>query len=129
MIEADVPFGQDALGDQFFLRGDEVWRLLAETDKAEVVSSSLDDFIESSLRDPVGFLSLEPLFRLEQEGSLLKPGELVNAYPPFATSQSSAGDVLLRAVPVEEQLYFLEQLSSTLRDLPPGAAFKVKFVD
>ncbi|SRR5712692_1186667 len=129
LTEADVPFGQDALGDQFFLRGEEVWRLLAETDEAEVVSVSLADFLGSCLHDPVGFLSLEPLLRLEQEGSHLSPGQLINAYPPFATSQSSAGNVSLRAVPIDEQHYFLEKLSATLRDLPPGAPFEMKFVD
>ena len=125
LTEGDVPFGQDALGDQFFLHGQEVWRLLVEIDAVEAVSSSLGDFIESCVQDPVGFLSLEPLLRLEQEGSHLNPGEMINAYPPFATSESSAGNVSLRAVPIDEQLHFLEQLSGTLRDLPPGAPVAV----
>jgi hypothetical protein len=129
LTEKDVPFAQDALGDQFFLRDHQVWKLLAETDDAELIGESLDDFLESVLRDPVGFLSLEPLLQLEKDGSSLNPGELINAYPPFATAQSAGGNVSLRAVPMNEQRYFLEQLSATLRDLPPGEGFEVKFVD
>jgi len=66
---------------------------------------------------------------LEGDGHSLAPGELINAYPPFCTSQSSGGEVSLRAVPAEEQRYFLAELASQIRDLPPGAPFEVRFED
>lgn len=125
MAQADVPFAEDALGDQFFLRGDNVWRLFAETDEAELISDSLNDFLASCEHDPVRFLALEPLLQLESEGHQLRPGELINAYPPFCTKEASDG-VSLSAVGADERKYFLEQLAATMRVLPEGGQLEIK---
>jgi hypothetical protein len=124
----DIPFAEDALGDQFFLRGAEVWKLMSETDDANQISASLDGFLASCEADPVAFLLLEPLLRVEQDDGPLKPGQLINAYPPFCTSQAADG-VSLRAIPAEEQLSFLRHISATFRDLPDGASVDFKVVD
>jgi hypothetical protein len=70
-----------------------------------------------------------PLMQLECDGQHLQPGELVNAYPPFCTIQSGEGRVTLRAVPTEEQHYFLRQVSATMRDLPEGGSVEFKVVE
>jgi hypothetical protein len=110
----DVPFGEDALGDQFFLRGADCWRLLAEVDDVEALGCGFDEFISRALADPVEFLGLEPLIQFRREGGTLKPGELINAYPPFSTVEAANG-VRLGAVPAHEQHYFLAQLVTQLR--------------
>jgi len=113
----DVPFGEDALGDQFFLRGADCWRLLAEVDDVEALGCGFDEFISRALADPVEFLGLEPLIRFWREGGTLKPGELINAYPPFSTVEAANG-VRLAAVPAHEQHYFLAQLVRNFAENP-----------
>src|SRR5260370_1844592 len=61
----DVPFGEDALGDQFFLRGADCWRLIAEVDdvegrryrrhQGEALGCGVDEFISRALADPIDF--------------------------------------------------------------------------
>jgi len=43
----DIPFAEDALGDQFLLRGGSVDRLRAETGAIEVLGQSLFEFLEA----------------------------------------------------------------------------------
>ncbi len=102
----DVPFGEDALGDQFFLRGADCWRLLAEVDDVEALGCGFDEFISRALADPVEFLGLEPLIQFQREGGTLKPGELINAYPPFST---------------------VEALVRQLRGTPDASKFRIGF--
>lgn len=129
LAKTDVLFAEDAMGDQFLLRNGEVWKLAAEIDEVDLVSPSLDDFFASCEEDPVDFLALHPLLQLERDGYRLQPGELVNAYPPFCTLQSGEGRVSLRAVPTEEQHYFLRRVSATIRDLPEGASVEFKIIE
>ena len=95
--EDDIPFAEDAVGDQWILRGDQVLRLAAETGDVE----------------PLG-LGLHPLLQLHQEGGRLEPGQLISVYPPFCTKESADG-VSLRPVPADECHAFLWSLAEQLR--------------
>ncbi|MBW3624143.1 MAG: SMI1/KNR4 family protein [Armatimonadetes bacterium] len=106
----DVPFGQDALGDQFLLREDRVHRLLGETGDLVALNVTLYEFLAAAQADPIGYLSLEPLAQLYQEGGRLEPGQLLSATPPFCTEEAKAG-VSLRAVPALERIAFLADFS------------------
>ncbi len=115
----DVPFGEDALGNQFILRGGLVHRLDAEIGELESLAVDLADFDAAARRDPVEFLRLQPLERFRAEGGCLEPGELLSVYPPYVF-QESAGNVSLRAIPALDRIGFLAHLAASLRDVPDG---------
>lgn len=120
----DLPFGEDALGNQFVLRGGIVQRLDTELGEMQSLGVDLADFDAAVRADPVEYLSLQPLERFRAEGGELRPGELLNAYPPYVFRQSAAG-VSLRAVSAGDRLEFLAALAASLRDLPDGASISI----
>lgn len=120
----DVPFAQDAFGDQFLLRGGQVCRLAGETGDLKSLAVDLAGFFEQASADPIEYLQLEPLERFRAEGGCLLPGQLINVYPPFVAKESAAG-VSLRPIPVEDRIAFLASLARQLRDVPDGG--RVRF--
>jgi hypothetical protein len=121
---ADVPFGEDALGHQFVLRGGIVHRLDAEIGELESLGVDLADFDGAVRAGPVEYLSLQPLERFRAEGGELRPGELLNVHPPYVFRESAAG-VSLRAIPAAERMEFLAALAARIRDLPDGASITI----
>jgi hypothetical protein len=67
----DVPFAQDAFGDQFLLREGMVYRLFGKTGDVENLDVSLDGFLEQACADPLGYLNLSPLEQFQAEGGRL----------------------------------------------------------
>ncbi len=125
---SDIPFGQDALGDQFLLRDGLVYRLAAETGELEALDRGLFAFLEAAQADPVEYLALQPLLRYQREGGALRPGELLSVYPPFCTAESASG-VSLRPVPAMERIAFLADLSEQLRGVPEQGKVTIKIGD
>ncbi len=121
---SDIPFGEDCLGDQYFIRNEVVCRLSGETGKIESLDTGLLSFIENIQKDPIEILGLQPLILFEKKGKKLIPGQLLNAYPPFCTKESRSG-VSITAVPFDEQIKYLSQLSSFLGNIPDGEIFKI----
>ncbi|MBL8020474.1 MAG: hypothetical protein JNM27_12465 [Leptospirales bacterium] len=121
-----VPFAEDCMGDPFVLRDKKVYRLTLETAYMEILGS-LAEFFESIARDPRGVLHYEPLLKLKQQGSGLKPGQLIHAYPPYSTAQAANG-VLLRAVPADAQIAYELDFFASVRDLPEGQTFRLKIL-
>src|SRR6476660_7523044 len=103
----DLPFGQDALGEQFLLRDDQVWRLSAEINEVEPLGQTLTEFLDEVVADPIGALGLEPLRRFEAEGGHLAPGQLLNVYPPYVVDTDRPADRSFRAVTAHDRLRFL----------------------
>lgn len=119
----DVPFAQDAVGDQWLLRAGSVLRLLAETGEVESMSVTFAEFVLAVGRDPAETLGLGPLMQFQADGGMLEPGHLLNVYPPFCAQESGNG-VSLSAVPTAERLDFLADLA---RQLPDDGEFRVSF--
>lgn len=117
----DVPFAEDAVGDQWLLRDAGVLRLTAETGDTEDLEMTLAQFLAAVEATPIDTLALQPLMRFQAEGGQLQPGELLNVYPPFCTAEAAQG-VHLAAVPTDERLRFLSQLA---REMPPQGPFEV----
>lgn len=115
----DVPFAEDALGDQYLLRAGRVWHLSGETGEITPREVGLEQFLAEAIDDPVAYLGLEPLERFEHEGGHLEPGQLLSAYPPFCTKESANG-VELRAIPAADRLGFLSQLAAHVSGLGDG---------
>jgi hypothetical protein len=127
-VEAsDIPFAQDAVGDQFLLRGGKVVRLLAETGEIETLGATLAEFLDRACSNPVDCLGLQPLLRFEAEGGHLEAGQLLSVYPPFCTKESAEG-VSLRAVPVQDRLGFLSALAAQIRTVGNGEKVKIVVV-
>ena len=125
VLESDVPFAEDGLGDQYLLRDDEVWHLWAETGEVEQMAPSLDAFMSDVLARASEVLSLEPVLAFLDAGQALEPGQLLMAYPPFCVSQSDQG-VTLTAVSTSDRREFLATIARQIHGLPDGAEVQFK---
>jgi hypothetical protein len=120
----DIPFGQDALGDQFLLREGIVHRLVGDTGQIESLEVSLTEFLARAAADPIEYLNLQPLVRFEQTGQHLSPGQLLNVYPPYALD--TATERSFRAISADEHLRYLARFAEEIRDLPEGTRVQIK---
>ena len=119
--ETDIPFAQDCVGDQFFLRNGHVIRLLAESDEIENVACDLREFLLEVDRDPEEFLSAAPDHKL-------RPGELLHAWPPFCTEPPDTG-YSIRPCPAHEVILFHAELARTILEIPDGGKFDIQVKD
>jgi len=126
VLESDVPFGEDCVGDQFLLRDGRVHQLFAEDGEVEDLGVALGQFFANAAAEPVEALSLAPLMRFDADcDRLLEPGELLRAVPPFVTRESEDGDVELSALPALEVHGFHAALAARIRDVPDGGTFEL----
>jgi hypothetical protein len=114
VLDIDIPFAQDCMGDQYLLRNDKVVRLYGETGELEFMGITFIEFLDAVEKDPLTILGLYPLAQFEAEGNRLQPGMLLQAFPPFCT-KSPLESITVKAVPVEEQLIYLADLSRKMR--------------
>lgn len=121
----DVPFAEDALGDQYLLRGGRVFHLSAETGDLEPRDVGLSEFLTEAIADPSGYLGLQPLEQFEADGGQLEPGQLLSAYPPYCTREAANG-VSLRAVPTAGRLGFLAELAAHVRGMSDGTQLRIE---
>lgn len=128
ITNSDVPFGQDALGDQFILREAIVYRLLSETGELTPLDCGFFEFLQNVKNDPMEYLSLHPLVQFHNEGGELEPGQLLSVYPPFCTAQSAAG-VSLKSISVAERIAFLADFAAKISDFPNDTNVKISFSD
>jgi hypothetical protein len=126
-LATDVPFAQDAVGDQFLLRDDIVYRMATETGELESLGVGLMEFLRRAEEDPLGYLSLEPLVAFERTGGVLKPGQLLSVYPPFCTRASQPRSI--EAISAADRLAFLAHLAEQLRDVPDGGMISFERTD
>ena len=126
--QADVPFAEDCMGDQFLLRDGVTHKLAAETGEVESLGVGLREFFEAVAADPVEFLSLHPLMQHQQDGGQLEPGKLLLASPPFCIKESADG-VSLAPISAGELRRFLADMAAQLRDMPDGGEIEFRVVD
>ena len=119
----DIPFAQDALGEQYLLREGRVWRLSAESDEVETCAESLTEFLEQTSADAVRYLMLGPLVAFWNEGGVLAPGQLLSVYPPLVAEHN--GRYSYRAISAADRLGALASIASQARDLPDGTTARV----
>jgi len=125
--ESDVPFAQDFLGNQFFLRFDEVWRLRADTGEAKGLGLDLADFLEACKKDPIAFLQLELLAEYHQLHGMLQPGELVHTMPPLCLRRDDK-KLAMKSVPVDNAVSFLAAFARQIADAPEGETVHLQLV-
>lgn len=120
----DVPFAEDALGDQYLMRSGVVHRLSAETGEVESLEVDLAAFDQAVRADPVEALSLQPLEEFRAGGGSLEPGQLLDVQPPFVFQESAAG-VSYRAIPAGERIRWLAELARSIADVPDGGRVEI----
>lgn len=124
VIGSDVPFAQDALGNQFVLRGELVWQLDAETGQLESLKIDVHDFLGMLISSPADVLPLSFLEQFKGGNVALEPGQLLSVYPPLCTAESSRG-VSVRAIPANQRLEFLSDFAAQVAGLPDGSRVRV----
>jgi hypothetical protein len=117
--ESDIPFAEDALGDQFLLRDEVVY--------IESLDAGLYDFDQAVRSDPVDYLGLAPLENFRAQGGALAPGQLLSVYPPFVL-QGDGGDPSYRAIDSLDRRRSLASLARQLRELPDGTQVCINVV-
>lgn len=117
----DIPFAQDQFGDQFVFRDGRVFRLSSETGDVQPLANSLEEFFCRVAADIEGFLNASL-------GHGVQPGQLLLAFPPFVSQESSAG-TSLKALSAGEVIEFHADLARQIRDLPDGGRVEIKVVD
>ena len=117
----DIPFAEDAIGDQYVIRDGIVHHLSCET--GDVTSREMDivDFDAAVRANPFEFLVLGPLQQFIDEGGTLQPGELLSVMPPLVINRQSDEPTSVRAIPARERLKWLAMFARKIRDLPDGA--------
>ncbi len=123
--KSDVPFAQSALGDQYFIRDDNVYRLDTECDEIAPLDMDFKTFLEEVQSDPIGALNLEPLEEFWDQGGALEPGQLLSVMPPFVLAQPDT-KYSYRAISALDRLRFLADFARQIRDLPDGATISFK---
>ena len=103
----DIPFAQDCMGDQYFLRDEMVWILQTETGDVYDLEVDFIDFIEEAIEDPVEFLSLHPLVQYISEDGELKAGQLLSCMPPICEEVGEDIEYVMKPVTTEERLGWL----------------------
>jgi hypothetical protein len=124
----DVPFAEDALGDQFLLRDGEVHRLVGESAELQALGMGAGGFLDAAERDPEGFLMLDLLNAFRAQGGRLAPGQLLSVYPPFVAVESQNG-VSMQPVPAGERIGALAALARRVAELPDGVRLRITTTD
>src|SRR5512147_2404586 len=104
----DVPFAEDAFGNQFLLREGRVELLEAESGELHPVAPTLEAFFASVLSDPSSILAYEPLTAMARVGGRLEPGQLLSVYPPFVVAESANGVSLKPMDALERRLWLAD---------------------
>jgi hypothetical protein len=125
VLPTDVPFAQDAVGDQYLLRDGTVHWLYAETGDMESMRVGLIEFFEAAQANPDGYLGLQLLRQFLADGGTLEPGELLHIYPPLCTVEAKSG-VSVTAVPAGERLKFLGEFAARVRGVSEGGQIEMR---
>jgi len=124
MTETDIPFAQDCLGDQYFMRNDQVHLLNSENGAIDNLGIDFWQFIDNCVNDPEDFLDLEPLIDFLEGGDSLEPGELLHIFPPFSLAESEEGVTIMK-LPIEDRMSFLIDLNNQIKNMKDGDTISI----
>ncbi|QNH60966.1 SMI1/KNR4 family protein [Hymenobacter sediminicola] len=124
--ETDIPFAQDCAGNQFLLRGDAVLWLDTETGELADLEVDFKHFLFGAEKFPVDALGMEPLRAFQQNGGVLRPGQLLSVYPPFCMATDGQQTPSFKAIGATERLAWLADFYRQIKDLPDGQSISLK---
>ena len=107
----DIPFAENAFGDQLFLRDNSVWYMNGETGNIACYNRNLQEFLALIEEDPTTHLNCPLLEPFLANGGVIEPGQLLHAYPPLISNHPTE-NLTITPVPQEEQLGSLSQLAA-----------------
>jgi len=122
--EADIPFGQDCVGNQFLLRGDAVFLLDTETGELADLEVDFKHFLFGVEKYPLDALGMEPLRNFQQQGGVLRPGQLLSVYPPVCVATTEA-KAKVQPQPAAERLSWLAAFYRQIKNLPDGQSIRL----
>ena len=125
VLETDVPFAQDCVGNQFLLRGDAVLFLDTETGELADLEVDFKHFLFGAEKFPLEALGMEPLRGFQQRGGVLAPGQLLSLYPPVCVAVAGQPP-WVQPQPVAERLTWLADFYRQIKDLPSGQRVQLK---
>ncbi|RTQ52126.1 SMI1/KNR4 family protein [Hymenobacter gummosus] len=125
MKHSDLPFGQDAVGNQFFLRRGQVWFMDAETGEIQNLNVDFRTFIVGVERFPNQALDLSAVSSFMEFGALLQPGELLAVYPPNCV-KTDEDQFNLTRMPTDVRLASLANLYEQIIRLKPGQKIRLR---
>lgn len=121
-------FAEDALGDQYSLRGDGIAWFDAETGAIEEFAISLDEWASKIIATP-GECTAWPLAHVWQERhGALTPGERLVPKIPFVMGGRYDLDNLY-SLDAVEAMRFRAHIARQIKDLPDGSRIELKVVD
>lgn len=123
--QSDLPFAQDAVGNQFLLRHNQVWFLDTETGAMQNLNVDFSRFVEAVQRFPGEALDLRAVGTFMQAGAALAPGELLAVYPPQCI-QTNGEELNLTRMPVATRLDSLANLHKQVIKLKPGQQIRLR---
>jgi len=109
------------MGDQYLLRGEEVFRLNAETGEVDRFAADLESFLAGINGDIADYLNVGLDHQLE-------PGFLLHAYPPFCMAESGEG-ASLRPASSGELILFHAALAAQIRNVPDSGKVVITVTD
>jgi hypothetical protein len=111
ILPDDIPFAENAFGDQIFFRNNSVWYMNGETGNIAYYNLNLQEFLALVEEDPLANLNCPLLEPFLANGGVIKPGQLLHAYPPRISNHPTE-NLTITPVPQEDQLGSLSQLAA-----------------
>lgn len=124
VVETDIPFAEDCVGNQFLLRGDAVLFLDTETGELADLEVDFKHFLFGAEKFPLDALGMQPLRTFQQGGGVLRPGELLSLHPPVCIA--TTGKSTSKAVPAAARLTWLADFYRQIKNLPDGQQVRLK---
>ena len=106
----DIPFGQDAYGNQFIFREKLICRVNTETDNCEELNINFTEFLLNVEMQGTEFLNLNLLGRFIEHEGFWTPGNLLSLYPPITRNKTDS-EIQMKSIPMFERYRFLSQLA------------------
>ncbi len=121
VLPGDVPFGEDAVGDQYLLRAGKVGRLDAETGDVELFDWSLREFLSELSSRAASILPSRVMNEFSARGERLQPGQVILVMPPLVVK---AEQRVMRAGSALPRRQFLATVARQIRDVPDGTPIR-----
>jgi hypothetical protein len=117
----DVPFAEDALGDQYFLRGDLVMVLQSESGDVKPTGVNFHGFMLKLQDERASSIDLGDDSVLGTGKYRIQPGELLGVWPPYVMKHDGAFS--MKPQPTLHHRLFLADLAEDIRTIPDGGNF------
>ncbi len=128
VLEYDIPFAQDHLGNQFLLRDHEVHRLRADTGEVSGLHVDMAAFLGKAREDPIDYLSLELLATYHEQFGSLEPGRLIHTMPPLCLKRPEK-NLAMKSVPAGAAIAFLANFARQIAEIPDGTEINLRLFE